>query len=80
MKKDNCSLMDNKMIIVHFRDINGYRFSKIFKNVATFQEFNWEEYDDENYEILLVEWGQHCIYNALSNERVYIEELIGFFA
>ena len=36
-------------------------------------------YDDENYEILMVEWGNYCIYSALGNERIYMEDLIGFF-
>jgi hypothetical protein len=80
MSKDSFVFMDRNMIVVHFRDINGKRFHKVWRDVTEFQSFNWDEYDDDNYEILLVEWGKHCIYNALSNERICLEDLIGFFA
>ena len=80
MFKDSYIFNDKNMIVIHFRDINGNRFHKVWQNVTEFQNFDWDEYDDENYQILLVEWGKHCIYNALSNERIYLEDLIGYFA
>lgn len=78
--KTNYVFMDRNCIVILFRDINGKRFHKVFENVVGFQSYDWNEYDDENYEILMVEWGKHCIYNALNNDRIYLEDLIGFFA
>lgn len=80
MFKDNAIFMDRNMIVIHFRDINGKRFHKVIQNVEDFHSYDWSWFDDENYEILMVEWGKHCIYNALANKRIYLEDLIGFFA
>ena len=80
MFKDNAIFMDRNMIVIHFRDINGKRFHKVILNVEDFHSYDWSWFDDENYEILMVEWGKHCIYNALANKRIYLEDLIGFFA
>lgn len=72
--------MDRNCITILFRDINGKRFHMAFENVVEFRSFDWSQYDDENYEILMVEWGRYCIYNALSNDRIVVGDLIGFFA
>ena len=55
MFKDNAIFMDKNCIVIMFRDINGKRFHKVWQNVTEFQSFNWDEYDDDSYEILLVE-------------------------
>ena len=47
MFKDSFVFMDKNGIIVHFRDVNGKRFHKVWQNVTEFQSFNWDEYDDE---------------------------------
>ena len=41
--------------------------------------FNSKEYDTDNYEIMMVTWGEHCVFSALVHETLYFEELIGFF-
>ena len=72
--------MDTKRITVHFRDINGKRFSVVWEDLDDFQLFDWDENANENNEILMVEWGQHCIYSALGNVSITMEDLVGFFA
>jgi len=67
-------------INIFIRDINGKREFLIFKNEDEFNEFNWNNYDDDNYQILLVTYGSHCIYSALNSNQIYFEDLIGFFA
>ena len=44
------------------------------------RNYGWNEFNDEDYEILMVDWGKYCIYNALSNDAINLEDLIGFFA
>ena len=80
MIKGDCKHKNDYPIIIHFRDINGKRFYVFLHSVTEFNCFNWDLYDDENYEILMVEWGNYCIYSALGNERIYMKDLIGFFA
>ena len=67
-------------IKVFLRDLNGKRYCLSFQNESDFNEFDWSDYDVDNYEILMVTWGEHCIYNSLSHKRLYFEDLIGFFA
>lgn len=80
MFKNNEIFMDRNMIVIHFRDINGKRFHKAIRNVEDFHSYDWSWFDDENYEILMVQWGVHCIYNSLTNDAIYLEDLVGFFA
>lgn len=76
--------MDEKKIVIALRDLNGKRYSLQFDNVVALQNFDWEELGEnyeEDYEILLVIWGEHCIYSGLGNaEGLYFDDLIGFFA
>jgi hypothetical protein len=72
--------MDHAPIEIIFRDINGKRFQQIWQSVAEFQNFDWSEYDDETHEIILVKWGPYCIYSSLSNNRIHLEDLVGYFA
>jgi hypothetical protein len=67
-------------IKICLRDINGKRENFYFTSEDYFNQYDWSWYDDENYEILMVEYGNHCIYNALTNKKIYLEDLIGFFA
>ena len=68
------------VIEIFLRDINGKKERLFFRNDSDFNAFNWEDYDDENYEILLVFLDGCCIYSGLTHEGIYFEELIGFFA
>ena len=74
------NVIDLNEIVIIVRDINGKRIQINIRNVNDFKEYDWSWYDDENYQILFVVWGKHCIYNGLINEKLYLEELIGFFA
>lgn len=80
MFKDNAVFMDLNSIVILFRDVNGKRFHRVVENVEVFHSYDWSWYDDENYEILMVEWGRYCIYNALRDDAINLEDLIGFFA
>lgn len=67
-------------IKIFLRDINGKRSCLVFKNETDFNNrFNSKEYDTDNYEIMMVTWGEHCVFSALVHETLYFEELIGFF-
>lgn len=75
------AMSDNdESIVIHFRDINGKRFCETFKNTDAFLAANWEWYDDENYEIFMVEWRGFCVYSALWQYSIFLEDLIGFFS
>lgn len=68
-------------ILVYLRDINGNRSHLFCKNLEEFNKIEWEKcYDDENEEILMVIYDGQCIYNALINDKIHLEDLIGFFA
>ena len=73
-------MFDDKCIDILFRDIHGRRFEVRFQSADAFRNYGWSEFNDEDYEILMVEWGKYCIYNALSNDTINLEDLIGFFA
>lgn len=70
----------DESINIVLRDINGKRFTITFASVEEFQGFEWTEYDDKIYEILLVVWCKCCIYTALGHESLSFEELRGYFA
>ena len=67
-------------IEIYVRDINGKRECLCFDNEEEFSSTDFYNYDDDNYEILMVVQGGHCIYSALNNDRIYFEDLIGYFA
>lgn len=73
-------MFDDKCIDILFRDIHGRRLEMHFQSANAFRNYDWSAFNDEDYEILMVEWGKHCIYNALSNDVIDLEDLIGFFA
>ena len=73
-------MFDDECIDILFRDIHGRRFEVRFQSADAFRNYGWNEFNDEDYEILMVEWGKYCIYNALSNDAINLEDLIGFFA
>lgn len=68
------------MIEIYIRDINGKRMTRYFRNISEFNRADWSWFDDENYEIQMVVWREHCIYNSLVNEKLYLADLVGFFA
>lgn len=73
--------MDEKTISVVLRDINGKRTEQTFRGVNGFQQYDWSHHADD--EILLVVWGEHCVYSALADssiDGISIDELTGFFA
>lgn len=67
-------------VIICLRDINGNRIQLEFPILEAIHGFNWDPYDDETYEILMVLWGGKCIYCALCDDPICMEDLIGFFA
>lgn len=68
------------MIEIRLRDINGKRIYLEFHTEAYLCGYDWSWFDDENYEILSVIWNKCCIYNALTNEEICLEDILGFFA
>lgn len=74
--------IDTKPIKILLRDINGNRSEIIFDGIDIFNNFNLVDagYNDENYEILIVILGDICIYSQLQSNKIYFEDLIGFFA
>ena len=73
--------MDNNKIEILIRDINGKRETLQFENAVDFQNnFPIQDWNDEEIEILMVTFGNHCLYAGLGNETLYAEQLIGFFA
>lgn len=74
--------IDTKPIKILLRDINGKRSEIIFDGIDIFNDFNLltAGYNDENYEILIVLWGDICIYSQLQSNKISFEDLIGFFA
>lgn len=71
---------DNQDITILIRDINGRRGVLYFKDVTTFQAQDFNEYEDDEYEILLVEWGGSVIYTSLNTHMIHFEDLKGYFA
>lgn len=72
--------MDSEPIIITIRDTNGKREDLRYENVSDFNS-NFQPLDDEDYEILMVIWGDYCVYSALQSENgIYFEDLAGFFA
>lgn len=66
------------MYSIFFRDSNGKR-SLLQGNASAIYEklMSSDLYDNE---ILLVTYDNICIYSALANDPIDIEDLIGFFA
>lgn len=69
---------------IYLRNINGRKEHYCFDNEEEFVEamsdFNEYGYTVDDFELLMVVWGEYCIYNALVNEAIDMEDLIGFFA
>ena len=69
---------------VYIRDINGVRNCNRFDSeddfVEAMNDFEEYGYTVDDFEILMVVWGEHCIYSALTDKAIDIEDLIGFFA
>lgn len=69
---------------IYIRNINGrkeyYCFDSEEEFVEAMNDSNEYVYDVDDFELLMVVWGEHCIYNALVNEAIDMEDLIGFFA
>ena len=72
--------MENKTITLHIRDVNGKRYTQSWRNRDDFLAEDWNSFDEDAEEILLITWGEYIIYNQLVNESICIDELIGFFA
>lgn len=66
------------MYSVIFRDSNGKR-SLLQGNASAIYEKLMNPGLDDN-EILLVTYDNICVYSALANDPIDIEDLIGFFA
>ena len=65
---------------VYLRDFYGKRFVLEWESEEIFMTDNLSEYDNADiYQILLVEWGNNCLFNALVNEFITFEDLRGFF-
>lgn len=80
MRKNDTLFLDRNRINMFLRDTNGKRFSVWLQDVEAFHSHDWSWFNDESYEILLVEWGRHCIYNALTDDPIVLEDLVSFFA
>lgn len=70
----------NYDIVIYLRDVNGRRVNLEFPILESIRGFDWTQIDDDNYEILMVLWEGQCIYCALTDEAICIEDLVGFFA
>lgn len=66
------------MYSIFFRDSNGKR-NLLQGNASTIYEKLMSPDLDDN-EVLLVTYDNICIYSALANGPIDIEDLIGFFA
>ena len=66
------------MYSIIFRDSNGKR-SLLQGNASAIYEKLVNPGLDDN-EILLVTYDNICVYSALANDPIDIEDLIGFFA
>lgn len=71
---------DNQDITILVRNTNGKRGFLYFKDVTALQSQDWGKYSDDEYEILLVEWGGSVIHSSLDKERISFEDLRGYFA
>lgn len=74
---------DSRKISILIRDINGKREWRHFDNVDDFNSSarsEWTEADDES-EIIIVIWGDVCIYSSLASATpITLDDLTGFFA
>ena len=71
----------DKPILIWIRDVNGEHHTIGFENIYEFNNTNWDGFDDEEIEILLVTIGTTLIYSQLqSGIRIYLEDIKGFFA
>lgn len=68
------------MIQIFIRDINGKRINRSFLSESEFNRSDWSWYDDDNYEIQMVLFYGHCIYNSLAHNKINFDDLRGFFA
>ena len=66
------------MYTIIFRDSNGKRSLLQGNTSAIYEKLMSPDLDDN--EILLVTYDNICIYSALANGPIDIEDLIGFFA
>ena len=66
------------MYSIIFRDSNGKRSLLQGNASAIYEKLVNPDLDDN--EILLVTYDNICVYSALSNDPIDIEDLIGFFA
>ena len=67
-------------IRIWVRDVNGEQHTIGFDNIYEFNNTNWDGFDDDEMEILLVTIGTTLIYSQLqSGVRIYLEDLKGFF-
>lgn len=73
--------IDSSEIKILIRNLNGKRLQLNFDNVTHFQNFDWDnsEFDDDNYEILIVTIENICVYSQLQSDKITFEDLIGFF-
>lgn len=77
---DEFCYMDNKIVTFIINDIkNNKRFSLRFYCREHICNFKWDYYNNENYEIIMILWGEYCIYNSLVHDKKTIEEIISFF-
>lgn len=77
--------MYNWHITIITRDVNGNLFEYNYNNIIDFRNVYHKESPNfsisEDDEILLVKWGDSCIYNGLTSDKpITIEEIGGFFA
>lgn len=74
--------MDSNKIEILIKNYkNGKRETLVFNNVADFQDnFSIQYCNDDTMEILMVTFGGYCLYAALYNKPLYVEQLIGFFS
>ena len=74
-------MMDKKEIGIVVRDVNGKRTTFRFTDVTQFNMIDFSSFSDEEYEILLVTWGEFCIYSSIgSTYALSWDELVGYFA
>ena len=69
---------------IYLRNINGrkeyYCFDSEEEFVEVMSDFDEYGYTVDDFELLMVVWGEHCIYSALTDKAIDMEDLIGFFA
>lgn len=69
---------------IYLRNINGIKERICFNSEEEFIEamsdFDEYGYTVDDFELLMVVWGEYCIYSALTDKAIDMEDLIGFFA